>query len=762
MMWIRFIRKRKMQSIVILFMIAICSLLMNGSLSILLSLDQPYKELSEETKCPDMKVYPMFLDPAAEKNWEEELGALDSVEEAIKINWYSVVEKILMEDKEEEVFLNAVKYDERLFGNVRIIEGSMDALNEGECYIAATLALDMNLKIGSRICTFPKGGEQQYKVKAIFADPYSLNSASPTEMLVKELPKGAAVTSYYGIYLTEGSTGEDLLDEYMEKNDGILDASFYTTENVISNASISESIMGGILLALSIIIFLVCSVMIKYMIRNVLIRDRKSIAIFKSIGYTSGEILRSYVSFYLSLTICGSVLGLFVSPLISQSFMKNAFAKIGREFENKGIGMAFACILLINLVVLLQLVWELGKLKKLKPVLLLNGMEQELRIKKTVRKGMSFSSMGMALRMIGRDRKNTVMIVITCFLSIYMVNMAIATFSNMHHMGENNYYWLGFDKFDVSLDSNGDVQGFTNICSELEENPMVEKVVRNNLEIGFCIAWAQSGTGMVYETYENLTMPVVEGRNPRYSNEIVIGNLYAKEMEKEVGDYIDIFLNGSTRKSMLVVGTYQSYYNMGRGMRLLGSTLEENEIAFSYNGASVYLKDSQDAAEFMEQCRDTYGDTLKITPRKDKYSNIIEKINKPQKASLGPFTAFVVLIGGLNLVYVIYLKNISNQSKYSIYKSIGYSSGHLMKMNLYYVGVIGIASLLLTVPVFVLTLPMIMTAAMSVFGFEKYPVFYDIGLMVLGNTGVLAVFLFSALAASRDLYKNHMIELMEE
>lgn len=67
--------------------------------------------------------------------------------------------------------------------------------------------------------------------------------------------------------------------------------------------------MGAILLVMAVIIFLVTLVMIRYMIRNLLLRDKKTIAIYKSMGYTEGEIKGIYVTFYQFIAVVGSILG---------------------------------------------------------------------------------------------------------------------------------------------------------------------------------------------------------------------------------------------------------------------------------------------------------------------------------------------------------------------------------------------------------------------------------------------------------------------
>ncbi|SFR80588.1 hypothetical protein [Anaeromicropila populeti] len=56
-MWIKKLRKRKLQSILIVFIIMLCNMLMTSSLVIMSSWKAPYKELVQECGSPDLKLY---------------------------------------------------------------------------------------------------------------------------------------------------------------------------------------------------------------------------------------------------------------------------------------------------------------------------------------------------------------------------------------------------------------------------------------------------------------------------------------------------------------------------------------------------------------------------------------------------------------------------------------------------------------------------------------------------------------------------------
>lgn len=763
MFWTKKFRKRRLQTVMIFMMVTICALLMSGSMVILSSLEAPYKVLALETDAPELKVYPAVNAIESGKDWKGELEKLAGVEKVIPVDRHFMEEEMTVGSKDLEVFISATVYQKELYEKVKLVDGDMTSLKEGECFIPATLSNTQNIALGDTI-TFHYGDNTfDYKVKAIFADVYALNTSYQMEVLIKELPKQLLLDPYYAVYMEKGKTGADAVEAYLESHEGLLDGNFYTREHAISNAHVTENILGAILFGLSVVIFLVTSVMIRYMIKNAMIRDTKTIAIYKAIGYTDQNIRGIYISFYQSIVLAGTIVGVLASPLITNAFMRAAFANMGKTQTITGIWQGLVCILIINCFVGLQVFLELKKIAHLKPAELFSGTDNGLGLKKEKfvqsKKRMRFSPFSMALRMIKRDKKNTAMIILTCFLSVYLVNMAIVCFDNIGAMANDNYYWLGFDKHDVTIQNSGDLERFYEIVEELKEDKKVKAIVKRNLDADFAIPYEESVVAMIYETYDNLEFSMVEGRNPQNADEIVIGNLYAKKMHKEIGDYIDIFLDANHKKSMLIVGTCQGFYGMGRAVRVRGDLMTENDMSVYYPEASILLENDVDAEQFVENFNETYENEAKAIHRKDLYANIISEITDPQEAALGPFIILALLIGTLNLIYIIYLKNLNNRKIYSIYRSIGYPVSHLIQMNCFYVGIIAVLSIVVAVPVFMFCFPKQMVLAMSMFGFAEYGVTYRASLLLFGNLGVIIVFLLGVLISSRDLYKNH-IEMM--
>jgi len=75
-MWMKKLRQRKLQSVLIFVIVFVCSILMTSSMVIMTSLHEPYQELIKECNSPEVKIYPMAMS-------EEELGQLKARFEAL-------------------------------------------------------------------------------------------------------------------------------------------------------------------------------------------------------------------------------------------------------------------------------------------------------------------------------------------------------------------------------------------------------------------------------------------------------------------------------------------------------------------------------------------------------------------------------------------------------------------------------------------------------------------------------------------------------
>lgn len=763
MWWMKKFRKRKVQSLLIFVVVGMCATLITGSAVILTSLTSVYEELAEETEAPDAKIYSRIGFGGSQ--YKERLEKLDCVKEITEIEAVSVT-ALSFENQEKDVFLDVCQMNEGVYGKIRVLSGNVDDLDEKSCLLPESIAVSVGVKVGDSVSVRMGEKNYVYKIAATYAEIYSAATQYTCDMLVQKLPDGMNIKKVYAVNLKEGVSCDELIGEYTKENDGIMDGYFRSKDDSIMNAELTELILGGILLGISSVVFLAILLIIGYIVKNCFAKDKRTIAIYKTIGYQPGQIRRIYITFYMSIIFSATVVGGLLSPLLSNSFIKGVYENIGGYGRISGLWQIVTCVLVINLAAFLMLFGETGRIGKMKPVEILNGNDEEIgkkKLKQSKKEKFNFSPAAMAVRMMKRDRKNTALLILTCIISLYIVNLSIVCLQNIDLIkGETNYYWLGIDKHDVTIESNTTKERFYEICDEVKKDEQVERAVKRNYDLGFAIPYHQTTSAIVMESYRGIDMPVLKGRNPENSEEVVVGNIYLKEFGIDVGDYLTVQLNDECKKDLLVVGTYQGFYNLGRGVKVLGSLLDENNVDYSYTQCSITLDSGTDKEAFMKELKQEYGGDIKVIDRKNLYSSIMGVVCDPQRAALQPFVIITILIGALNAFYIIYASNVAKRKKYTIYKSLGYTSWHLLSMNCIYVAIVVLISIAVAVPAFIILFPKVMVLAMSAFGFAEYKMVIEPATLLIINAGMLLVFLASACVAATEIFKNHIAQIMSE
>ncbi|MDP4177837.1 MAG: hypothetical protein Q8900_05780, partial [Bacillota bacterium] len=688
------------------------------------------------------------------------------------IRVYYVTEEIISKGKKIDAFPKLTEYNDAVFGKAYYIKGNKNTaanLKDDECIIPACISNDYNINVGDKINIKFSNEEVNYTVKGIFSESYNTSSAFETNILINKLPKTVHGQLYIKLYGKDRVTGNEIEEAYREKHDGQLKGVLYTLENRIGNGMIAGQVIAGVFLAIGFVMLFVSCIIIHFMIQNAMITDAKTIAVYKTMGYTSGDILKLYLIFYFTVVSTSCFVGIGGSVFLSNTILISVFKNIGKVVSNNVIIPGIFCYALIVTFVLIIIYKIIEKTQKVKPVYALNGMSNSSAKKKKEYKGnskMQFSSFGIAFRTLLRNKRGAVSIIITAVVTIFSINFAVISLDVAYTMKDNNDYWLGVDKSDVMI-TVSDISQFEKVEKIVNEDSNVDYSLNSNLNAHVAMKWKKGMKvtllyGFVYDDYSKAKLPIIKGRNPEAGNEIAIGSTAASELNKTVGDYIEVYIGAEKRVNMLITGIFQTYMEMGDACRVTKSMYTENDYPVSYDTISIYLKNQKDINHFIKDMKKKIGSSGNVTPRTEAFSSIMNMIAAPQKSAIPPVVALVLLVGSINIFCIVMLKNVNSEKTNGIYKCLGYSTMHLVLSNLYYVGIIAAASMAVAVPMVILFYPDIMKLCLSMFGFLKYPVTYNTWHIVIANLVVLLIFILSTLISSRSLKKVNVRDLVQE
>lgn len=770
-MWTKLFRQRKMQSLMVFFVILLCTTLLNGSMTMLTSIDEPYERLKGDCKPADITVFSFAPERSSCEVLQNRFEELEEVDSSIIVPYSYIEDDMYVGGEKLEAFADLVTYNTEVYGSIRLLEGTStleDNKGQKSCLIPACIKNEFNLNIGDTLVIKNAKQELKYTISGIFAEPYSTSTAFNSAILVKEIPEEYTKQYFLKIYAKDGYTGEDIKSAYQEKHSEVFPGFIVTVDEMLSNALLSTNIVSALFLAIGCIMLIVSCLIINFMIRHAMIADAKSIAVYKTIGYDTNDILKFYLTFYLVVVSVASAFGIYVSKLISKVVLNRIYENIGENSDINVLRTGIPCFVIILVFVLGIIYMILHKTKNIKPTYALNGLQNTNTKKQRLNGNVNaaFSPMGIALRNIVRDKKGIIGILITAIVTVLSINFGMISLDVAYSQKDKNDYWLGVDASDVIINVTNSEQ-YTYVKSVVEADERVTQAVDVVQDERILFDWKKdvvspSLSAFVYDDYSEVNLPVIEGYNPKTKDEIAISTKVANDQKKEIGDYIECYLGGKYKKKLLVTGIFQTYYELGNACRLRTDAYTSSNVSISYNACSIYLKEGTDINQFIQDMKKIIGNNGKVIPRTEAFASIMNMITAPQISGIPPVILLVFLIGGINIFCIVMLKNASNEKSNGIYKCIGYSTRDLMLSNLYYVGIVAIVAIVIAVPLTIMSYGQIMSIALSIFGFRKYPITINVLHLIILNTSAFLLFIISTVLSSHSLYYVDVRDLVTE
>jgi ABC-type transport system, involved in lipoprotein release, permease component len=766
-MWIKNFRQRKLQTVLIFFIIVICTTLLAGAMSILTSLEKPCRDFAESCNAASAKVYSYTEDI---QTFADQFLSLPGVKNVEYVNFFEIPNLYLKNEK-VDLFADLTEYNEKVFGSDIYLEGNSTAakkLTDNECILPACISNEYDIHTGDSITVDLSGKKLLYNVVAIYTDPYENSTAFDCDILVKKLPEWNIRNTLY-IYGENQVKGKQIEKEFLEKYDGILNGTVLTLEERTDNSQLVGNIIGAIFLSVGIIMLLVSALMIHYMISNTMISDARKIAVYKTMGYTSGDILFLYLKFYFVIVTLACFTGIGCSLFVSDAVLTSTFQNMGRlQAENPLLPGIISYLVIVSFVIGVITV-NILQSRRIKPVHALNGFSYGGIRKKKKYKGNSslqFSPMGIAYRSFVREKKNALSIIITCIVTIFCVNFIMISLDIAGTMKENNDYWIGIDRSDVDINFT-DASSYPTISSIVEKDGRTNYYFSSLINKAVTMKWKKgmSRTTMnafVYDDFNRAGLVVIEGRNPETADEIAISTTMSTELHKNIGDYLEVYLNADKKANFLITGLFQTYIHFGGACRLTSSAYTEHGIDMKYNMISVYLKNKEEINDYIKDMNKQIGGTANIVKRTEQYSTIMDMITQPQQKAIPPVAALIIVMAGVNIFSIVYLKNMRSQKINGIYKCIGYSTGHLISSNLIYVTAIALLSTAITIPISYFTYTPIMKLSLSILNFREYLMRFNLVNILLVDTAVVIMFAISTLASSKELFRVNARDLVQE
>lgn len=458
-----------------------------------------------------------------------------------------------------------------------------------------------------------------------------------------------------------------------------------TTNNyqmITTSRYISQSICAGILSAMAFLVLLIGVVVICSNIANYIQENMPNLGALKAIGYTSRQIIASMIAQFAGISAAAAVIGIALSYLIFPSINEMMIAQTGIPYDVRfQILPVLLTIAFISIVVCAAVYFSARKIKRIEPIMAMRqGLATHSFKKNHIPLDNTSVPLNAALSMkttLSGFKQNFTVCVTMLVISLVLV-FAATMFENVITNIDPMIDMIAGERANSAITVNLNIED--EFVSALENDSRVEKFYLfsgNNMEIQHVggISLYVSVTDDCSKL-NNQSMSV-EGRFPKYDNEISIAAKYANDNGIKVGDEI-AFSIGNKQEKYIVSGYTQNTNSLGKDCII---TREGYEKLAELPNACYYvdLTEGADIDGFNDELSDRFGND--ILAALNVYS-IIESSGSVYVLLVTVLVIAVVIISCIVIIFVMYLlvRTMLNNKKrdYGILKALGFTTGQIV------------------------------------------------------------------------------------
>ncbi|PWW06587.1 putative ABC transport system permease protein [Paenibacillus cellulosilyticus] len=599
--------------------------------------------------------------------------------------------------------------DELLFAQGK--ESAVPA--KGEIWLPTSIAYLYDLAVGDRL-EFSTGNKKfTLQVSAVVVDiPFGAPFPTDARIWMNHEDYAQTVQGIEGkeqYMLGLRYEGYSSSSSYWDKFEQEMGTPFLETKISLEQMSsfylIINKIIGFIMIFMGIVMILVALFTIGFTISDDILSNYKTIGVIKALGLTSKKIASVYLMQYIFISIIGIVPGLAISRLLSDLIIKNTLSSL------KGIpvpgGLAESLITLIVgifviVMVILCVAYYANKARSIQPMQAIRfGMSETDNSKLLKRFGAKQNSLlafgraplsiVLGLRNVMKNRKASILMLLLATVMSAVLVLGFVLLYSIGNIKKTAADW-GYDSSDISLvvvNSSSFPKG------EVDQLMRSDTRIKNIGWLGYVNAVVSDGgaTDLDVDTvdrksmnfsvtvldgsYDEVGYTTIKGRNPKNKNEISIGIRVAKQLNKDVGDTIEIYIEGH-KQSLIVSGIYQSISNQSESARIIADTLQVSDPDYGdYAAAFINVNDPLDADTIVSEIGEKYKDSATVATMQTlldaTFKQAFASIILPMSFMGLLFTAVTMVI-----IYSISRTNIRKESKtYGIYKSVGLTSSRI-------------------------------------------------------------------------------------
>lgn len=773
------IKKKKGDTVVLLFLTALAALLLYVSISVLTGTERVIEEAYEAMHTPDW-FYMTNID--CEERLTTLLTDLEEVEEFEAGGCLYVIGAKYRKDLEMEAaeygFLFAPMEETRRLGQIPAVENPVyDAI-----LLPSYLKYGGGYEIGDAIYLTLYEKEYRFTVAGFVDDPLfanplniSIYSCYITDACMGDMLKEEpAISEYcYRQYKARLKKGESawrfdeevsllLTKEIPELANGMNLGLNWTAMS--HGVSIMSDIGMGIILLFSVLILAVAVIIIRFSVRDFVELNLKNIGILKASGYTSVQLRAALLLEMMGIAVLGGVLGLLAGVLGSRLVGSLEGMLLGLSWE-MGISLPAAGTSLFMLlgVVFLTTFWAGRVYGRVTVLDALRGGVHTHNFKKnhfplhTCRLPKNLAIAGKSI--LGEKRKNLSVFCIIA-LQAFVTVIGFGMYQNFAANQDKLMQMSGLEVGDVFVTG----ENLDDVGRLLEDWQEVEKVLYyNNCSVRLYNEREEqiSLTCDVYNAPQDIKNEMLlEGRLPLYDNEIVVTTIVAERLSVGVGDMI--YAEGiGERKDYMVSGVDQKFNNAGI------KAMMNSEGARRLNGEMpsvtlyVYLKEGISFADVQQKLTEAFPD-LNISESEKLIEDSMFTICFAMKLICLIFVSITIVVVVMVELLLVKAKITKERKNYGIDKALGFTTGQLIMQTLLVNIPVILAGAILGAAIGSVCISRLVTVFLSGFGIQKCEIQIASVWLWVTVLGILVIAVASCFISAARIRRIEPVKMLSE
>ena len=515
-----------------------------------------------------------------------------------------------------------------------------------------------------------------------------LLGTQPYEMLKNALG-GGPDGCVYSIETTAPDDNEGVSSAYGNKlgsiceTAGLLwDSNHYAS--VKSARTVTSSIGTSIIVGFSMLLLLIALVVVNFRIKNSVEEEIKNIGALKALGYTSAQLIGTFLLQFTVLSLAGGLLGILCSyavlPALAMMYAMQTGIVWKQQFSAPALVLTLA---MIEMLVCFVAFTSSARIRKLPPIVALRTGLQTHSFRRNyfpLEKAKGPLTVIMSAKQLVRSIKQNILIGLIVTGVTFAAVFAGVLYYNINIEKDIFIEMVAGETAHLQIEATGP-EAAKRLLEQIREKEETDKAFYFSTQVVTC-EQDYEAYGYILNDFEKVdnSQWLYQGRYPKYDNETAMGGLLARLLDKKIGDTITVSL-GDMSQDYLITGLIQGSNFMGHDICMTAEAYQRLNKEFAPTVINTYLKDKSKAEQFIDEIGENSEDLLKVVHTDE----MIRSSMSSYQDIVAVLAVVVSIVTAVIIILVLYLVIktllVRKKQELGIQKSIGFTTRQLVLQN---------------------------------------------------------------------------------